>query len=37
MGEEYLLETPSIDYMDPFIQNKVKELMNQSEDNLDYI
>ena len=35
--EKYLMETPSIDYMDPFIQNKVRELMSQSEDNLDYM
>jgi len=35
--EEYLMETPSIDYMNHFIQDKVRELMNQSEDNLDYI
>ena len=35
--EEYLMETPSIDYMNPLIQDKVRELMNQSEDNLDYI
>ena len=35
--EKYLMETPSIDYMDPFIQNKVWELMSQSEDNLDYM
>ena len=35
--EEYLIETPSIDYMDFHIQEKVQELLNQSEDNLDYI
>ena len=35
--EEYLKETPSIDYMNPIIQDKVSELMNQSDDNLDYI
>ena len=35
--EEYLVETPSIDYMDPRVQEKVQELLNQSEDNLDYI
>ena len=35
--EEYLMETPSIDYMNPLFQDKVRELMNQSEDNLDYI
>ena len=35
--KEYLMETPSIDYMNPLIQDKVRELMSQSEDNLDYI
>ena len=35
--EEYLKETPSIDYMNPIIQDKVSELMNQSDDNRDYI
>ncbi len=35
--ENYLIETPSIDYMNPLIQNKVRELMNKSEDNRDYI
>ena len=35
--EEYLIETPSIDYMDFHIQEKVQELLNLSEDNLDYI
>ena len=35
--EEYLMDTPSIDYMNPLFQDKVRELMNQSEDNLDYI
>ena len=35
--EEYLIETSSIDYMNPLIQDKVRELMSQSEDNLDYI
>ena len=35
--EEYLVETPSIDYMDPRVQEKVQELLNQSKDNLDYI
>ena len=29
--EEYLMETPSIDYMNPLFQDKVRELMNQSE------
>ena len=31
------METPSIDYMNPIIQDKVRKLMNQSKDNLDYI
>ena len=35
--EEYLIETPSIDYMNFHIQEKVHELKNQSDDNLDYI
>ncbi len=35
--EEYLIETPSIDYMNFNIQEKVRELKNQSNDNLDYI
>ena len=35
--EEYLIETPSIDYMNFHIQERVQELMSQSEDNLDYI
>ncbi len=35
--EEYLIETPSIDYMNFHIQEKVQELKNQSDDNLDYI
>ena len=35
--ENYLIETPSIDYMNPLIQDKVRELMNKSEDNRDYI
>ena len=35
--KEYLIETPSIDYVNPLIQDKVWELMSQSEDNLDYI
>ena len=35
--ENYLIETPSIDYMNPLIQDKVWELMNKSEDNWDYI
>ena len=35
--EEYLMETPSIDYRNHLIQDKVQELINQSEDELDYI
>ena len=35
--ENYLKETPSIDYVNLLIQDKVWELMSQSEDNLDYI
>ena len=35
--EEYLSETLSIDYMNPLIQDKVQELISQSEDDLDYI
>ncbi|WP_295115651.1 transglutaminase family protein [uncultured Methanobrevibacter sp.] len=35
--EEYLMETPSIDYMNPLIQDKVQELIPQSEDEMDYI
>ena len=35
--EEYLIETPSIDYRDFHIQDKVQELLNQSKDDLDYI
>ena len=31
------METPSIDYMDFHIQDKVHELLNQSENDLDYI
>ncbi len=31
------METPSINYRNPLIQDKVQELMNQSEDDLDYI
>ena len=34
---EYLKETPSIDYMNPLIQEKVGQLRNQSEDEIDYI
>ena len=29
--EEYLIETPSIDYMNPLIQDNVRELISQSE------
>ncbi|WP_407376699.1 transglutaminase family protein [Methanobrevibacter sp.] len=35
--KEYLMETPSIDYMNHLIQDKVRELMNQSEDEMDYL
>ena len=35
--ENYLKETPSIDYVNPLIRDKVRELMDQSEDDLDYI
>ena len=35
--KEYLIETPSIDYMNPIIQEKVQELKNQSSDDLNYI
>ncbi|WP_407393723.1 transglutaminase family protein [Methanobrevibacter sp.] len=35
--EEYLIETPSIDYMNSHVQEKVQELKNQSTDDLDYI
>ena len=35
--EDYLIETPSIDYMNFNILEKVQELKNQSNDNLDYI
>ena len=35
--EEYLMETPSIDYMNPLIQEKVHELRYKSENQLDYI
>ena len=35
--EDYLIETPSIDYMNPLIRDKVRTLMDQSEDDLDYI
>ena len=35
--EDYLIETPSIDYVNFHIQERVQELKNQSDDNLDYI
>ena len=35
--EEYLKETPSIDYMNSHIQEKVQELENQSNDEMEYI
>ena len=35
--EEYLMETQSIDYTNPLIQDKHQELINQSEDETDYI
>ena len=35
--EDYLMETPSIDYMNPLIQDKVRELRDKSGDTLDYI
>ena len=35
--EEYLMETPSIDYLNPLIQDNVRELMSQPEDDTDYI
>lgn len=35
--KEYLIETPSIDYMNPIIQEKFQELRNQTGDDLDYI
>ncbi len=34
---EYLIETPNIDYMNPIIQEKVQELRNRSSDDLEYI
>ena len=33
---EYLIETPSIDFMNFHIQEKAQELKYQSDDNLDY-
>lgn len=35
--KEYLAETPSIDYMNPIIQEKVWELKNKSDDDEEYI
>ena len=35
--DKYLTETPSIDYTNPYIQEKVSELKNQSTDDADYI
>ena len=35
--DKYLAETPSIDYMNSHIQEKVCELKNQSTDDADYI
>ena len=35
--EDYLIGTPSIDYVNFHIQERVQELKNQSDDNLDYI
>ncbi|MDO5842169.1 MAG: transglutaminase family protein [Methanobrevibacter ruminantium] len=35
--KEYLLETKSIDYMNPHIQEKVQELKDRSCDDADYI
>ena len=35
--KKYLIETPSIDYMNFHIQEKVQELKNQSDNNRDYI
>ena len=35
--EDYLIETRSIDYVNFHIQERVQELKNQSDDNLDYI
>lgn len=35
--KEYLTETPSIDYKNSHIQEKVQELKNQSSDTIDYI
>ena len=35
--EDYLMETTSIDYMNPLIQDKVRELRDKSGDTLNYI
>ena len=35
--KEFLIETKSIDYMHPLIQQKVQKLKNQSGDEIDYI
>ena len=35
--KEFLKETPSIDYMNPLIQEKFSQLRNQSENEIDYI
>lgn len=35
--EEFLIETPGIDYMNPIIQEKFQELRSKSESQLDYI
>ena len=35
--KEFLSETPSIDYMNSHIQEKVQELLNQSVNEVDYI
>ncbi|RAP54504.1 MAG: transglutaminase [Methanosphaera sp. rholeuAM130] len=35
--KEYLIETPSIDFENPHIKKKVRELKNESKDTLDYI
>ena len=35
--KEYLTETPSIDFTNPCIQEKVQELKGKSNDDLDYI
>lgn len=35
--EEFLRETPSIDYMHTLIQQRVLKLKNQSDDEIDYI